>query len=169
MYFVQLATSKVRTPVCVFGALVISSLGLKAVVGPPQDGFLSPAAGGFEQRASAILRAQGFSTRDEPFASHGTLILGQRGNCRVAVRSAMGGSGFARVFAAEVKDVGQVVYLFRNERYATPPELKMRISRLQTELLNRLGSRPSAPIVVAFAASPGCPASGLGFEDLRIR
>jgi hypothetical protein len=152
-----------------FAALAIGSLGLKAMAGPAPDGLVGSDPTAFEKRATSILRSQHFTIRWQAFPARSTLIFAQRGDCRIAVRSAMWGSGFAPIFAADASSVGHVVYLFAGQDYAKPPELRMRISRLQTEALNRLGARRSAPVVVAFAASPACGDANFGLADVSLR
>jgi hypothetical protein len=153
----------------VFGALALSSLGLKAVAGPPRDGFTSATAGAFEQIASANLRAEGFTTRVKRFDYRSALVLAERGRCRVAARNATDGSGLERAFAADVRNVGGVTYLYRGERYARLPELSVRLHRIETEALARIGFRPPTPAVVAFAASPSCGRSDFGLSDVRLQ
>jgi hypothetical protein len=153
---------------CIFALLAVGSIGLKAAAGPPRDGLINANSGAFVRIVSARLRAQQFSIGTKAFPYRSTLVFAKRGECRLAVREAMKGSGFVPVFAADVRDVGPVNYFYEGKRYAHPPEVMMRLTRIETEALQRLGIDRQAPIVTALAASTACGETDFGLSDVRI-
>jgi hypothetical protein len=44
----------------------------------------------------------------------------------------------------------------------------MRLGRIRTEVLSRLGLSPQAPMPVALAASPGCGTADFGFGYVKV-
>jgi len=151
-----------------FAVLALGSLGLKATVGPPRDSLADRDPKRFEQTATGILHAQGFSTTLHTYQYRSTLVLAARGDCRVAVRDAKWGAGVAAVFAEDARTIGPVQYLYRGHRYSQPPGLSLRLGRLQYEILDRVGVHSPMPILVAFAGSPSCGDSQFGLADVRI-
>ena len=151
-----------------FALLAVSSLGLKAAAGPPRDGLMDVPAGRFEAFASVTLRNRQFAVVEQSFAHRSTLIRATRGSCRLAVRDARDGAAVATAFAGDAANVGTVRYLYRSRVYAEPPAFAMRLGRIETEVLNRLGMSPQAPIPVALAVSPACGNGDFGLADVRI-
>jgi len=152
-----------------FALLALSSLALKAAVGPPRDGLVSARPGEFERIVTSRLQSQHFAVKTKTFESIPTLLLAERGNCRLAVRDARRGSAFAPLFAQEARSVGSVTYLYRGNRYDAPPELALRVRRLETEALHRLGIDSPIPVLVAFAGSPSCGGSDFGMGSIRVQ
>lgn len=157
-----------RFVLAALAVLAVSSLGLKAAAGPPRDGLMDVSATRFEREVSDLLRGQSFAIEEQRFAHRSTLIIATRGDCRLAVRDAREGASAATAFAGEAASVGTVRYLYRGGSYDRPPAFAMRIGRIQTELLDRLGMSPRAPMPVALAASRECGGGDFGLADVRI-
>src|SRR5690348_15237773 len=147
-----------------FAALAIGSLGLKAAAGPPQDGFADPRPLATEQQLIGKLRAQGFSTSLTPRRYQSSVVYAERGGCRLSVRRARGDDAENAVYSREAASIGPVRYLYDGVRYASAPTLKIRIGRLQTELLDRVGLAPNIHVPIALATSRGCGAGDFGLE-----
>jgi hypothetical protein len=152
----------------IFGALAISSLGLKAAAGPPQDGFADPRPLATEARLTAILRAQGFGTGLSPRRYQSSVVYAERGGCRLSARRARGDDAENAVYAHEAAPIGPVRYLYAGRRYASAPTLKIRIGRLETELLGRMGLKPNIHVPIAVATSSGCGTRDFGLEDVQV-
>lgn len=157
-----------RLILAAFGLLAISSLGLKAVAGPPRDGLMDVGAHRFEDRVSAVLRGQKFVVAEQMFQYRSTLILATRGPCRLGIRDARDGVAVATAFASDASGIGPVRYLYRGISYRQPPSFAMRLGRIETEVLSRLGLSPKAPMPVAIAASPSCGDGDFGLADVKI-
>jgi hypothetical protein len=157
-----------RLILAAFVLLAAGSLGLKAAAGPPRDGLMNAAAGAIERQVERSLQAQHFGTSQRTFLHRSTLILGQRGACTVAVRDARDGVAAETIFARDASGVGPVRYFYRGRTYAEPPAFAMRLGRLETELADRLGLSPRAPVAIAIAASPACGAGDYELADIRI-
>ena len=71
-------------------------------------------------------------------------------------------------FARDAAGIGTVRYLYRGQRYEEPPVFAMRLGRIRTEVLSRMGLSPQAPMPVALAASPGCGTTDFGFGDVKV-
>jgi hypothetical protein len=151
-----------------FALLALSSLALKAAAGPPRDGLVGARAGEFERIASSRLQAQHFAIKTKTSLGFSTLLLAERGNCRLAVRDARRGSAFAPLFAQEARSIGRVTYLYRGRQYSAPPELTLRLRRIEAEVLHRLGLDSPIPVLVAFAASPSCGSTDFGMGAIRV-
>jgi len=151
-----------------FALLLVGSIGLKAAVGSPRDGLADFNRSAFEQSVHARLDAQGFATRERRFRFQSTLFLATRGTCKIAVRDARNGTAIATAFAHDASGVGPVRYYYRGRAYDAPPAIAMRIGRLETEILTRLGTTPSVSIPIALAASPACGSNTFGFENVRM-
>ena len=160
-------TANDRFVLAAFGLLAISSLGLKAAAGPPRDG-LEVSTADFDRRIVATLESQHFTTVEQNIPHRSTLILGTRGGCRLGARDARDGTKSATVFARDASSIGPVRYLYRGRSYAHAPAFAMRLGRIETELLSRLGASPKAPMPVALAASPECGTGDFGLADFRI-
>ena len=154
-----------------FGALFIlavSSVGLKAAVGQADPGNFNVRPGQVEDRIIGNLRAQGFRASLTPRKIQSSIVYAERADCRVSARQATQGAATVAVFAREAKDVGPVRYLYAGHTYERPPAFTMRVDGLKTELLRRLGMRPSTAVPLAVATSPACSGMNFGLEDLRI-
>jgi hypothetical protein len=160
--------ASVSLRVSLFALLAAGSLGLKAAAGPARDNQLNSNPNRFERDAASILRAQGFDTARRTFPYRSTMILGDRGDCRIAARNAFWGSAVTEVYAQDARDIGPVSYLYRGKRYPAPPSLRVRLGRLEFEVLDRLGARPSLHVLTALAASPSCRDSDFGLADVKI-
>jgi len=157
-----------RLVLAAFALLAVSSLALKAAAGPPRDGLMDSSGDRFEREVSAILQRQQFVLAGRPFTHRRTLIVASRGECRIGVRDARDGAAVATTFATDASDIGKVRYLYRGRSYDQPPAFAMRLGRLQTEVLGRLGMSPRAPMPVALAESPACGASDFGLANVSI-
>ena len=151
-----------------FVVLVAGSLGLKAAAGPARDNQLNSDPKRFERRAMSILQAQGFATDRRAFPYRSTMILAARGDCRIAARNANWGSAVTEVYAQDARQIGPVSYLYRGNRYPTPPGLRVRLGRLEFEILDRLGVRPNLHVLTALAASPACGGGDFGLSDITV-
>lgn len=151
-----------------FALFALSSLALKAAVGPPRDGSVDTRPGKFERTASDRLEAQHFTVKHRTSPYRSTLLLAERGNCRLAVRDAMKGAAFGPVFAQDAQSTGSVSYLYRGKRYANLPEFTLRLARLEAEALNRFGIHRSTPVLVAFAASRSCGGGDFGMSAISL-
>lgn len=152
-----------------FILLLIGSIGLKAAAGPPRDGLGDFNTAAFEKLVREQLDAQGFVTKERKFRFQSTLFFASRGACRIAIRDAHQGTAAAAAFARDASSVGHVQYLYQGRSYDMPPAIAMRIGRLKTEILTRLGARPSVSVPVALAISPPCGSGTFGFEDVRLK
>jgi hypothetical protein len=148
--------------------LAVTSLGLKAAAGPPRDGLMNVGAERLNMQLAAILRSQHFAIAEQRFRYRSTLILATRGACRLGVRDARDGAAMATAFGGDAAMIGTVRYLYRGRSYDQPPGFAMRLGRIETEALDRLGMSTQAPMPVAIAASPACGSRVFGLEDLRI-
>lgn len=152
-----------------FAVLAIGSLGLKAAAGPVRDNLINSDARKFERSAISILRAQGFETSLRDFHDfRSPMIVGIRGECRVAARNATWGSAIKEIYAQDAREIGPVSYMYRGHRYSAPPGLRVRFGRLEFEMLDRLGMRPELHLLTALAVSPACGDSDLGLSDVTI-
>ena len=151
-----------------FTLLALGSLSLKAAVGPPRDHHGGPRPGAFERSAIAALQSRHFSTRMQIFSQRSALVLAARGDCRLAVRDATQAADFRPLFAQDVRAIGPLTYLYDGHRYDRRPEFALRLNVLEARALGLLGVRRAAPIMVAFASTPGCGAGSFGLADLRV-
>ncbi len=152
----------------VFALLAVSSLGLKAAVGPPTDGLVGSRHGAFEQMVIGKLQSQAFVINVRQFRYRSPLILAERGRCRLAVRDAMEGAAMEPTFAQDAEAIAPVIYLYRGSSYSTAPEVALRLGRLEAEGLHRLGIRRPTLVLIALAASPGCGSDRFGLEALEL-
>ena len=150
-----------------FAALALSSVGLKAIAGPPTDGLASYRVD-VERQLDSRLRAQGFTTSVRPLRIQSSIVYAVRGACRLSVRDARLGESNATVYAQDAAGIGPVRYLYRGRVYAAPPSVPIRVGRLETELLNRGGFRARTHIPVAIASSPECGLADFGLGDVRV-
>ena len=151
-----------------FALLAISSLGLKAVAGPPRDGLMDVPSDQLVRRLSNSLAAQNFATESRSFEHLSTIVFATRGACRLGVRDARGGTAIETPFARDAAPIGHLRYLYRGRSYDHVPAFAMRLGRIETELRSRLGLSARAPMPIAMAASPACGASDYGLADVRI-
>jgi hypothetical protein len=164
---VQFAASD-RFLLGVFAALAVASIGLKAVAGPPRDGWTDQNRDAVTGQLRRTLAAQGFSTSVRPLKIETSIVFAQRGGCRMSVRDARGGAGMMTQFARDAASIGPVRYLYKGDDYDGPPALRMRLGRFETELLGRIAGQPRAHIPVAVAKSRGCGATDFGLGDVSI-
>lgn len=151
-----------------FIALAIGSVGLKAVAGPPRDGFTDSRPGQLEDQLQSRLRSQVFVTGVRPVQMRSPIILARKGQCRLSVRDARGGESFKDIFSHDARDVGPVRYLYDGRTYAAVPGIAIRLGRFEAELRSRFGVGAGAPVPLALATSPECGASNFGLDEVRI-
>jgi hypothetical protein len=151
-----------------FALLAISSLGLKAVAGPPRDGLMDVPSGRLVQRLSSSLAAQNFAIEPRTSVHLGTMVVATRGACRLGVRDARGGTAIETAFARDAARIGHVRYLYRGRSYDQVPAFAIRLGRIETEVMSRLGMPRQAPMPIALAASPDCGTSDFGLADVRV-
>ena len=152
-----------------FIALAAGSVGLKAAAGPARDGFTDGHAGQLDNYLISTLRSQGFATTFVRRRMQSSIVLGRKGQCRIAIRDARAGESYKTVFAWDARDIGPIRYLYRGRVYSVVPGIRYRLIRLGTALLSRFGMTHSASVPVAMATSPGCGADDFGLNDVRIR
>ena len=152
-----------------FVALAVGSLGIKAAAGPTRDSLLNSDSSKFERSALSILRSQGFATSLRSFGDfRSTMVIASRGECRVAARNATWGSAVKEIYGQDASDIGPVSYLYRGHRYGAPPGLRVRLGRLEFEILDRLVTRPPLHVLTALAASPSCGGADFGLADVTL-
>ena len=152
------------------GALFVSALvsvGLKAAVGPPDDGKGAPGAR-VDAELGKILQSQGFSTVLSPRRFQSAVTYATRGNCRLSVRDARDGVEVAAVFAREASEIGPVRYLYRGKASPAPPAAAAWFDRFGTKVFDRLGIQRRVPVPIALATSPGCNGQDFGLRDFRV-
>jgi len=157
-----------RVLLALFAALAAASVGLKAAAGPPPDGAYDVRPRQVETQLEATLRAQGFSTDAESRPDRSEMIFARRGDCLLAARDARGGANFDGVFAADVRHIGKLRYLYRSKSYDGPPSMAFRIGRFQNEVLNRLGFKHAMDVPIALASTSGCGSGDFGLDEIRI-
>jgi hypothetical protein len=151
-----------------FTLLALGSLSLKAAAGPPRDRVINSEPQRFERSVQRILSAQQFGTSLRAYPYRSTLVLAQRGECRLAVRDATFGAALAPAFADDARDVGPIRYLYGGKSYEQPPGMIVRWGRLKFEILDRLGLKRPIPVMIALAESPKCGSAQFGLSDLKI-
>src|SRR5436190_10377178 len=92
---------KDRLLIGIFIALLLSSVGVKAWVGPPRDGLIETHPGQLEQQLVRTLQSRGFSTSVRPFKVQSSIVFATRGECHVSVRDARMGEADMIVFARD--------------------------------------------------------------------
>jgi hypothetical protein len=150
-----------------FAALALTSVGLKAYAGPPRGG-LDSYRNQIEAQLTGGLRAQGFATTIRHLRLQSSIVYGKRGSCRLSVRDARLGESNGSAYTQDAAGIGPVRYLYRGRDFASPPTFAMRLSRLQTEILDRTGFNAALHIPVALAASPECGRANFGLGDVRV-
>ena len=151
-----------------FVFLAVSSLGLKAIAGPPRDGLMDVSGDRIDQQLSSRLQAQHFTVAIRRFSHRSSMIVGLRGGCRIAARDAREGAAHATLFMRDAAGLGPVRYLYRGRSYEEPPAFAIRLGRLEIEAMSRLGMLPREPVPIAFAATPACGRNDFGFADVRV-
>ena len=151
-----------------FIALAAGSVSLKAAIGPPRDGFTDGHAGQLDDYLTSILHSRGFATGFVRRKMQSSIVLGQKGQCRIAIRDARAGKCTKAVFAWDARDIGPVRYLYRGRVYSAVPAIRYRLIRLSTGLMSRFRMTHSASVPVAVATSPECGADDFGLSDVRI-
>ena len=149
-------------------ALAVSSVGLKAAVGPINDGKTDLRPRQLETQLERTLRAQGFSVSERPRPMQSTILFAKRGDCLLSVRDARGGTAVETVFARNAASIGPVRYLYRGTASASVPSFRIRLGRFEAETLHRLGVDRPVPVPVALATSAACESETFGLEDFRI-
>jgi hypothetical protein len=157
-----------RFVLAAFALLAAGSLALKAAAGPPRDGLMDVSTDRFDGAVSGILLRQQFALAERTHTHRSKLIVASRGACQIGVRDARDGAAVATAFAADADGIGTVRYLYRGHSYDQPPSFAMRLGRIQTEVMSRLGMARRAPMPVALAVSPACGTSDFGLADVRI-
>lgn len=156
-----------RLVLAALAVLAVSSLGLKAQAGPPRDGLMDVPTERVAQQLSSRLEAQRFTVGVRGFRYRSAIVIGVRGSCRLGIRDARAGAAMETLFERDAADLGPVRYLYRGRSYDAPPTFAMRLGRIETEVLSRLGLSSGAPLPVALAASPECGPGDFGFADVR--
>jgi len=151
-----------------FVFLAVSSLGLKAIAGPPRDGLMDVSGDRIDQQLSSRLQAQHFTVAIRRFSHRSSMIVGLRGGCRIAARDAREGAAHATLFMRDAAGLGPVRYLYQGRSYEEPPAFAIRLGRLEIEAMSRLGMLPREPVPIAFAATPACGRNDFGFADVRV-
>jgi hypothetical protein len=151
-----------------FAVLLGASLGLKAAAGPPPDSVAYQDPARIERTIIAMLQSQNFSTARRTFDFRSTLVIAERGECRLAVRDAKWGNAVSTVYAQDAQAIGPVSYFYRGHRYSEAPGFVVRLGRLEFEAAQRLGIRAPMHVLVAVAQSPSCSGGDFGLADVRV-
>ena len=157
-----------RVVLAAFGALVVSSIAIKASAGPPRDGWVDLSTAQITGELRSRLVAQGFFTTVIPLKIQSPIVIGQRGRCRLSVRDARAGKALVTEFARNAAAIGPVRYLYKGGSYSVPPAFRIRVGRLETEVLDRMTGQAQANIPIAMAASRSCGAADYGFSHVNI-
>lgn len=157
-----------RVLLALFVALAAASVGLKAAAGPPPDGTIDVQPRQVEMQLESTLQAQGFSTDAQSRPDRSEMIFARRGECLLAARDARGGANFEGVFAADVRHIGKLRYLYRGKSYGEAPSMAFRLGRLENEVLNRLGLGRAMDVPIAVAGTSSCGTSNFGLDAIRI-
>lgn len=157
-----------RVLLAAFGLLVVGSIAIKAMAGPPRDGWANLSRAQVSGELRGRLAAQGFATFVIPLKIQSPVVIGQRGKCRLSVRDARDGKALMTQFASDAAAIGRVRYLYKGDSYSVPPALRIRLGRLQTEILGRMTGHPRAHIPVAMASSPECGSADYGMGEFSI-
>lgn len=156
-----------RLLLALFTALALSSVGLKAMAGPPRNGAVDR-PGEVTGRLTAILQREGFSTSLRLRRFQSSIVDATRGNCRLSVRDARSADGDETAFTQDAKAVGPVRYLYRGKSYGSPPVLAIRLARAQMAALGLLFPQEQVALPVALAVSAGCARDDYGLGDVRV-
>jgi len=151
-----------------FAALALGSIGLKAWAGPARDGAGEQGRDAVVNELVTALSSQGFSTSVRPLRIQSPIVFARRGACRLSVRDARGGKATVIQYARAAAGIGPVRYLYKGGSYDSPPSLRIRWGRLETELLGRIGGASRAHIPVALATSPACGSTDFGLSDVGL-
>ena len=161
------SVAEAKLPIAIFAVLLVTSVGLKAALGPQSH---NPSRAGpelIDDRMARNLESQGFSTSRRHSKWQGTTIFATKGDCRLSVRNASHSPGERTVYARDAAKIGQVRYLMGGRSYDSPPTLAILISKVETKFLDRLRIRGSVPVPVALATSPACGGRDFGLGDIR--
>jgi len=150
-----------------FAVLAVGSLGLKAVAGPTRDSLVDSDAK-FEASAISTFRSQDFATSIHADPARSPMVIATRGDCRIAARNATWQSAMAEIYRQDARSIGPVSYLYRGHRYSAPPGLRVRLGRLEFEILDRLGTQPRFHVLTAVATSPSCGDADFGLSDVTV-
>lgn len=160
------STASVSVMLALLALAATCSIALKGAMRSAPEQVLEDQA---LRRIAARLAGQGFAVRIERHPVQNDVVLADRGACRISARDASPGAAFATAFAQQAASVGAVRYLYRQQRYAAPPETRAMLFRLVPRTLDRLGLHLARPLPVAIATSSACPAGDFGLGDISIR
>ena len=159
------STASVSVMLALLGLAATGSIALKgAMRSAPEEELADQAL----RKIAARLAGQGFAVRIERHPVQNDVVLAERGACRISARDASPGAAFATAFAQQAASVGVLRYLYRQQRFAAPPETQTMLFRLVPRTLDRLGLHLARPLPVAVATSSTCPAGDFGLGDISV-
>lgn len=164
----MLSPARNKVLLAVLGILAVSSLTLKAAMGPtvlapPRTGPASVAG-----RVQTILSSQGFETSIRHLKIQSPIVFGQRGACTLSVRDASGGAATQAAYADDARRIGPVRYFYKGNSFSSPPMLRIHFAVIESSLLNSLGFQRDLHVPLALAASHACGRESFGLEDLEL-
>lgn len=151
-----------------FVALAAGSIALKAWAGPPRDLAGDQRRDEIAAQLAKTLSGQGFATSVLPLHIQSSIVFARRGGCRLSVRDARGGTATVTQYAHDAAAIGPVRYWYKGSSFDSPPTLRMRVGRLESELLGRAGAAGRVHVPIALASSPECGPSDFGLGDISL-
>jgi hypothetical protein len=151
-----------------FVALAVGSIGLKAWAGPPRDGAGDVRRDEIAAELVRTLSDQGFATSVLPLHIQSSIVFAQRGGCRLSARDARGGKATMTQYAHDAAAIGPVRYWYKGLSYDSPPSLRIRVGRLESELLDRAGMADRLHVPIALATSSACGSADFGLGDISL-
>ena len=145
-------------------AALLLTLGLKLLLtreAPVPDAAL------FVEQAEALLRRQGFAT-ERLVRRFGTVVVGQRGSCRLLVGDYPPDGTLAEPLAAEAQAVGPLSFVWAGEAYAQAPKLRPLVEYYARRELGRLGKNIRRWPILAVATGAGCGGVSVDWTPLII-
>ena len=153
-----------RVAAGLFAAMLIASVSLKALIGPPVKDAPRSGPGLIEAQTVRSLEAQGFSTKVQDTRLHGFIVFAAKGDCRLSVRDARKGPAEMLIYERDAAPIGKVRYLIAGSRYESPPTLALLMAKIETKVIQGLGLSGNVPVAVALATSSACQDRDFGLN-----
>ncbi|HEX4738280.1 MAG TPA: hypothetical protein VH331_12035 [Allosphingosinicella sp.] len=146
-----------------FAALLLLSLGGKiaaqAHAAEPDDVLFV--------RTAVALMARARLTTSLAEGHLGTIVYGRRGRCVLMVRDTVEGATYAEGYRQAAAKIGPVTYLYRGNRYSSPPGFRPLADHYLWRGLGKLGVAVPRRPLVAMAATPGCDFHAVDLRPLQ--
>lgn len=126
-----------------------------------------PDAAVFVASAESLLQAQGFRT-ERVVRRFGTVVLGQRGPCRLLVGDYPPDGTLAEPLAAEARAVGPLSYVWAGQAYERAPKFRPLVEYYARREFGRLGIDIRRWPILAVATGPGCGGVRVDWTPLVI-